>query len=76
MKPTVGRIVHFYRAMLGAADGVFEGPWPAIVVQVHGEHCVSLHAWKRDNIQEFASSVMHKDLVGDASTYWEWPPRE
>jgi hypothetical protein len=74
MKPTVGRIVHFYRDNL---VGGMEGPWPAIIVQVHSDTCVSLHAWKRDNVQEFGSSVMMRQPpMTPGNMYWEWPPRD
>lgn len=73
MRLTEGRIVHFYRNGL---DGKLEGPWPAIVVKVFSDTCASMTAFKEDGMQEFGSSVVHKDHAHGASSYWVWPPRE
>ena len=70
MKPTVGRIVHFFED-----DG--DQPLPAIVTQVHSESCVNLHVFSdvgNPDRQPCEGSVM-RAIVGDKTKRkWVWPP--
>lgn len=67
MKPTVGRIVHFYE------DG--QGPFPAIVTVVINDTCCMLSVFKPGQTSVYlASSCLFND--SNASQYWVWPPRE
>lgn len=75
MKPSVGRIVHFYSAHIanGGHNGQGLGPYPAIVTQATAD-LVNLKV-----LPPFApvfdeGSVTRKDQ--NPERYWVWPPRE
>ncbi len=79
MKPTVGRIVHYYTDNGASHNGVGCGPYAAIITQVFGE---GVDAYANLKVlppfaESFDSgSVRHKDFDGDSGRYWEWPPRD
>lgn len=67
-KPSIGRIVHFY-------DQTYSGkPEAAIIVNVLTDVLVNLRVFKDDAFVGYETSVK---LIGtgDASRYWDWPPR-
>lgn len=69
MKPTVGRIVHFYE------QG--QGPFAAIITVVHSETCCTLSVFKPQQTQVYVgSSVQHESVADKSWVYWAWPPRE
>lgn len=80
MKPTVGRIVHFYTQNPGAQTNyVGEGPYAAIITQVFSDRddaYVNLKVFRPygENVDE--GSVRHKDFATNESRHWVWPPRE
>lgn len=82
MKPTIGRIVHFYnKALDGKHDfqgvqlnGSGAGPYPAVVLQAPADGRYAnllVHAWGGDFRE---GSVSEGEASG--SRYWVWPPRE
>jgi hypothetical protein len=81
MKPSVGRIVHFYskqRGLNGGINGAGEGPYPAMVTQIFksGDEIryVNLKVFPPFQSPFDEGSVSVKDECPDR--YWEWPPRE
>lgn len=80
MKPTIGRIVHFYNtALAGRRDhngvnlnGSDIGPYPAVVIQTFDGPYVNLlvHAyggdWREGSVSEKGDD--------NKSRYWVWPP--
>lgn len=69
MKPTVGRIVHFYpRGLLGGA-----GPCAAIVTAVHKDDTVDLTVFRSGGMPEMPIERVGTN-ADDRS--WAWPPRE
>lgn len=74
MKPTVGRIVHFYTKDVGFwGNGVGEGPYAAIVTRVWSDNCVNLTVFPDCGNPYTLSSVTNKV---DDWNWWAWPPRE
>lgn len=85
MKPTVGRIVHFYTATPPTVPGIStpglngqgNGPYPATIIQVFdGAYYANLkvqgwnHVWDEGSVSEWNGE-------GEApGRYWVWPPRE
>lgn len=69
MKPTVGRVVHFYE--------FGQGPFAALITVVYTERCCTLAVFKPHQTSVYiGSSVLMKDPTDTNSTmYWEWPPR-
>jgi len=80
MKPTVGRIVHYYTTSEGLHyNGVGEGPYAALITQVFGEaddSYANLRVFPPFAESFDSGSVRHKDFDGDTGRYWVWPPRE
>lgn len=75
MKPTVGRIVHFYTDLVDNQNK--PGPYAATIAAVHSDTCVTLSVlmpWRHDVF--VASSAQRKDVAGGQGSYWEWPPRD
>ena len=77
MKPTVGRIVHFYNEALppNANNGIGVGPYAAIVTQVFSSGpYVNLkvlpygNAWDEGSVSEKTEGIVGR--------YWIWPPRD
>ena len=78
MKPSVGRILHFYtKDTAKQFNGVGEGPYAAIVSQVHGDHCASLTVFPPFAAPFSAGSVMLEEQPADSDSYQRcgWPPR-
>lgn len=82
MKPTVGRIVHFYTKNTSRHfNGAGEGPYAAMIVQAHGDRCASLRVFPPFAEEYTAGSVMLADEssgpgFAEASyERFEWPPR-
>lgn len=89
MKPTVGRIVHFYSTAIAnknptapgyGLNGQGAGPYPAIVTQVFGEPYVNLKvlgwgeaAWDEGSVSPKAPVAEGRE---EQSRYWIWPPRD
>ncbi len=79
MKPTVGRIVHFYTGDTSKHfNGQGEGPYPAIITQVFdGALYSNLKVLPPFEGAYDEGSVSHLDDCSDGTTrYWVWPPRE
>lgn len=73
--PSVGRIVHFYTLDRSKhANGVDNGPYPAIVTQVGGNGQCNLKVLPpfRPNYDE--GSVPEYDPIQAPERYWQWPP--
>jgi len=66
MKPSIGRIVHYY-----GSEG--DGPHAAIVVKVHSDSCLKLQIFPQDGESIRIDSVV--SIQGDSNGRWEWPPR-
>jgi len=81
MKPSVGRIVHFYsksRGANGGINGAGEGPYPAIVTQIFkgGDEIkfINLKVFPPFAPPFDEGSVSQIEATPDR--YWAWPPRE
>lgn len=82
MKPTVGRIVHFYSKQRGANGGINgqgEGPYPAIVTQIFDNPEGDVRFINLKVFPPFAppfdeGSVSQQEATPDR--YWAWPPQE
>jgi len=73
MKPTVGRIVHFYTDNKARhSNGVDAGPYPAIITRVWSEKSVNLKVLPDCGAPFDATSTELKQE--GRQTYWEWPP--
>lgn len=69
MKPTVGRVVHFYE------DG--QGPFSATIAAVHSDTCCTLSVFKPHQTSVYvASSCVIKEAAAGMTSYWVWPPRD
>lgn len=74
MKPTIGRIVHYYPW----EDNPIGLPKPAIITAVHSDTCVNLEVFGIADDGRFRSSVLMlpEDALGvPRAGYWNWPPR-
>ncbi len=72
MKPTIGRIVHFY---LDRSDE-HDDPISSIITKVHNDTCVNLRLFYDDDEHahtEHVTSVTPR-YKGEGWG-WEWPPR-
>lgn len=69
MKPSIGRIVHFW-------DARAKEPLPAMIGKVHSDTCVSLTVFDPFRPEGFfnATSVGSKETMA-GGRYWVWPPR-
>lgn len=64
MKPSIGRVVHFWEN---------EKENAAMVVRVHSDTCVDLHVYKQAGGEEHATSI---ELGGkDKNRTWSWPEK-
>lgn len=85
MKPTVGRIVHFYtKDTAKHFNGQREGPYVAVITQTfksNPDHDTMANLkvlppfgapWDQGSVHELAQAEAH----GQASMWWVWPPRE
>lgn len=69
MKPTVGRIVHYY-------DGQGIGHAAVIVEVFESSGTVALYIFWRDGSTSFAQYVAKRDVEGGRTLVcWEWPER-
>lgn len=75
MKPSVGRIVHFYNESLPASanNSIGVGPYAAIVTQAFEGPYVNLKVLPYGDSWD-EGSVSEKSEGG--TRYWVWPPRE
>lgn len=81
VKPTVGRIVHFYDQSLAGKgyknevnlNGQGAGPYPAMVVQSFDGPYVNLvvHGWGGD----WREGSVSEQSETNNSRYWVYPPR-
>jgi hypothetical protein len=72
MKPTIGRIVHFYTGVPGyQANGAGEGPYAAIITQVWSDTCVNLMVFPGSAVPFPVTSVVSDE---DAMCSWRVPP--
>jgi hypothetical protein len=83
MKPTVGRIVHFYSDTLlrtgphNGFNGQGAGPYAAIVTQAFDGGYINLKVTLPFAAAIDEGSVSEKGSpMATAGRYWEWPPRE
>ncbi|APD18175.1 hypothetical protein SEA_HAMMY_2 [Mycobacterium phage Hammy] len=68
MTPTVGRIVHYHRNLLGSA------PLAALITKADGTDRVGLVAFDPTNrLQHFLSDVPYAERPTRGC--WNWPPR-
>lgn len=79
-KLTVGRIVHYYtRNKKEQSNGMNEGPYAAVVAQVHSDVCVNLFLipnsplMARSASELCRTSVLHAGAAEDYQSWWEWP---
>ncbi len=72
MKPTVGRIVHYY-PQDGDRFGTMDEPIAAVIVRVWSEECVNLRLLPDSDDSPHVSSVPLDENCGAYS--WSWPPR-
>jgi hypothetical protein len=80
MKPTVGRIVHFYTDReIPFSNGVGKGPYAAIITQVFGDdeaaYC-NLMVFAPLSVPFAETSVRNAEFETAPSRYWVWPPRD
>ncbi len=68
MKPTVGRIVHYYE------DG--QGPFAATVTAVHDNTYCTLAILKPRQTSVYAANCAMQNVALSGADYWEWPPRD
>jgi len=77
-KPTVGRIVHFYRDSAAFHDG--NPPQAAIIAHVWTDTCVNLAIFDGNGKQvpEPPTSValVHDDSIPQGCPFCVWPPRD
>jgi len=79
MKPTVGRIVHYYEENGKSHNGVGDGPYAAIITQVFGDSEGAFCNLKvlPPFVEAFDSgSVRNKDHRETDNRYWVWPSRD
>jgi hypothetical protein len=74
MKPSVGRIVHFYRKVGAARE--YSGPFAAIVTRVYQEadQPVDLTIFDWGGVTRPERLVSTEEFNGQR--YWVWPPRD
>ena len=81
MKPTVGRMVHFYSGDIADQSNVAgAGPYPAVITRVWSDTCVNLTVFPDNGVGllHFTSVANHmpEDRANMIGRAWEWPPRE
>lgn len=77
MKPTIGRIVHYYPHSQDTGSFPYTPgePVAAIITQVHSDECVNLRLFVDGQAQgeTWITSVVYDEGQGEFS--WSWPPR-
>ncbi|MBN8995930.1 MAG: hypothetical protein J0H94_11955 [Rhizobiales bacterium] len=73
MKPTVGRIVHFYRRSPGAPE-----PSAAIITKVHSDTIVNLMTFPHDGNPNPSTpmttvALVEPDQAHALPVWWMWP---
>jgi hypothetical protein len=75
VKPTVGRIVHYY---IGCPSDPMIGPLPAIITKVDGDkadlYAIGLSLDRHDRYAAPYQGVNHSEQP--KAFCWSWPPRE
>lgn len=74
MKPTIGRIVHFYHVNTGGQ------PTPAMITHVLESGTINVTLFidtlQEPNLKDSKwVDVPHKDDSTDGGPFWDWPPR-
>ena len=73
MKPSVGRVVHFWT---NDKDGDELYCVPALIVQVWSDTCVNLDVFLRSgNMSLFTSAVQQVEGEPFKGSAWSWPER-
>lgn len=77
MKPTIGRIVHFFDEDLKDYGPNHAGPYAAIVTFVHNETTIDLTVFPSHVFTSRSQTSVERD-AGDrgARMWWQWPIRE
>lgn len=77
-KPTIGRVVHFWKSPLDA-DGSHGpcDPQAAIIIGVHDEHRVDLTVFTTEGSVTKAAVIGNRQVsVGECEQpFWTWPTR-
>lgn len=68
MKPTIGRIVHYF-------EPGSDVPQAAIITQVHSDVCVNLRVFHDGERFPRVTSVEQATSDNSENCRWEWPPR-
>ncbi len=74
IKPTIGRVVWFYKAVAGQSH---KGPLAAIVTKVHFDTMVNLAVFNEDGVSHGETSVILKQDPQEfdpACNFCEWMP--
>lgn len=76
MKPTVGRIVHYYvEDPHKQTSGMGQGPYAAIVTRVHSDVIVDLMVLQPADVRHAGNVIKLEEAAEDSASYWMWPPR-
>ena len=75
MKPTIGRIVHYFPTprQLSEWGGNQSSPLPAVVVKVWSDTCVNLKVLNDGPSDHWVTSALNDEAM---SPGWDWPKRE
>lgn len=86
MKPTIGRIVHYWPGNLDDRAPKKGQPYPAVITHVHSDDCVNLTVFNDNSFPlggKFSpphtiTSVCKWNGVDkpDGLSVWDWPARE
>lgn len=77
MRPTVGRIVHFYTTIIKKQwNGVEQGPYAAIITQVNADGSVNLDIFPVCHIMPrgLETGIEEGEKAGRVC-WWVWPPK-
>lgn len=76
MKPTVGRIVHYYvEDVTRQTCAMGDGPYAAIITRVHSDAIVDLMVLSPADMRHAGQVAKLEEASDEALTYWTWPPR-
>jgi hypothetical protein len=73
MKPSIGRIVHYYPTHGDSAAAKIGTPIAAVIVNVWSDECVNLRLITDGDDMPFITSVCLDEDHTEMS--WDWPPR-